>query len=334
MKNNLRVKNQKFKVVSLFTGCGGLDLGFKKAGYEIIFATDKDEDSALSYRANFDSTPYIQKDITIIKEEQFPKDADVLIAGVPCQSFTRAGKQDMCDSKTLLYKEFNRALKIIRPKIFLVENVEGLLDMNNGKLFSEMLFEWETIGYKTQYKVLDAKNYGIPQDRRRLIVIGLKKSLNLKFQYPQISHGPRLRPFRTLRSAIQKLEKKPGKYYLGDYNLSFLKNGYSKEFLSGQRKRPWDKTSYCIVGCMWNVPLHPSGEAMKKVGYRRFIFDGDQNRTLSIKECLAIQTFPYNFQMNGSLKSQYQQVGNAVPPLLSLKLAFSIKRCLEYRSEK
>ena len=132
-----------------------------------------------------------------------------------------------------------------------------------------------------------------------------------------------------MRNAIQKLEKKPGKYYLGNYNLSFLKNGYSKEFLSGQRKRPWDKPSYCIVGCMWNVPLHPSGEPMKQVGYRRFKFVGDQNRTLSIKESLAIQTFPLGFQLNGTLKSQYQQIGNAVPPLLSLKLAFAVKRCLD-----
>ena len=103
LKSNLKVKNQKFKVVSLFTGCGGLDLGFKKAGFDVIFATDKDENSAFSYRANFDSTPYIQKDITLIKEEQFPIVGDVLIAGIPCQSFTRAGKQDINDSRTQLH---------------------------------------------------------------------------------------------------------------------------------------------------------------------------------------------------------------------------------------
>ncbi len=135
----------------------------------------------------------------------------------------------------------------------------------------------------------------------------------------------KLKPYRTQREAIWKYRNNPGEYFKGKRN---------RKFKTRQRKRPWDEKSYWIVATAWNCPLHPDGELMKPIHWDhlnrgdQFIFVGKHNRTLSIKECLAIQTFPESFKLKGDLISQYRQIGNAVPPVLSNKLALTIRNCL------
>ncbi len=201
--------------------------------------------------------------------------------------------------------------------------------MAQGKVLLQMLKEFEEKGYSVQYKLLDAKDYGVPQTRTRVFIIGIRSDLDLEFTYPKKTHGFRLKPYRTVREAIWKFRSDPGIHYKGEAKRPFLTDGYSEDFKSRQRKLAWDLPSAPIIATIWNIPLHPDGKPMKKVAQRKYEFDGKINRTLSIKEVLAIQSFPDDYIVKGSLIERYRQVGNAVPFILSKKLAVTVKKCLD-----
>jgi len=314
-----RSYKKRFTVLSLFSGCGGLDLGFKNAGFNIVWANEKDKDACASYRLNFPETKLVEKDIRAVRNSEFPLDIDVLIGGYPCQGFSLGGTRCLDDKRNLLYREFRRCLEIVQPKMFLAENVKGLLTIFNGAFINQMVKEFAELGYNVKFKLYNAKQFGVAQDRERVFLVGLRKDLKLNFSFPKPKFGPGLKPYRTLKDVIWHLRKNPGYYYDGHY---------TSRFMSRQRKRGWNQVSYCIVASAKQNSLHPDGNLMKKVDKDKFIFIGKINRRLSIKEGLRIQSFPEDFKLFGLVIKQYRQIGNAVPPLLAKNIAIAIKKCL------
>jgi len=298
-------ENNPYTVTSMFSGCGGFDLGFHRARFKILWANDNDPHACISYRKNFEDVHFIRGDVKSLSDEEFPRFSHVLIGGFPCQGFSQAGLQEIDDSRNFLYIQFKRGLRIVKPLIFIAENVPGILTIGNGKVFKKILSDFEQTGYDVSYKILNARDFGAPQDRARVFIVGTRKDTRLKFRFPESPHKKFFLPYRTLKESIWHLREKFGDYYQGDKKLSFLTNGYSREFMSRQRKGNWE------------------------VGFNEYIFNGEENRTLSIKECLIIQSFPEDFKLFGTIKAKYSQIGNAVPPILSYYLANSVKNCLK-----
>lgn len=177
------------KVASLFSGCGGLDLGFIQAGFEVIWANDFFKEAVETYRANI-GDHIVYGDITKIPSSDIPNDFDILLGGFPCQGFSVANiKRSMEDERNFLYKELMRLIKDKKPKFFVGENVKGLLSMQKGKVIEMIVEDFKSLGYKVDYKLLKASDYGVPQNRERVVIIGNRLGLENKF--PKPTHGPK-----------------------------------------------------------------------------------------------------------------------------------------------
>lgn len=300
------------EVVSLFSGCGGMDLGFEDAGFNVIWSNDFNDDACDTYLDNFGLEPE-RGDIRQITT--FPK-ADVLVGCYPCQGFSLYGKRRKTDPRNYLFREFARAISAVRPKYFVAENVKGLLYGYGKDLFKEMLSTYKRRGYNVSYKLLNAKDYGVPQDRERVFIVGVRKDLNRTYEFPDATHGPDLKKHVTIRDAIGDFSKpKKGEVFEG---------GFSSHYMSRNRKKKWDEVSFTIQASGRHAPLHPSGGKMKKVGKDVCIFGKSPNRRFSFKEAAVIQSFPRTFGFSGLLNSKYQQIGNAVPPGLASVIAVSL----------
>lgn len=191
----------KYKIVSLFSGCGGLDLGFIQAGFEVVWANDFFKEAVETYKNNI-SDHIVYGDITKIPSEEIPDNFDILLGGFPCQGFSVANtKRSMEDERNFLYKELLRVLKDKKPKFFIAENVKGLLSMQKGKVIQMIVNDFKSIGYEVDYKLLKAHEYGVPQQRERVIIMGNR--LNLKNTFPLKTHGD-----------ISKLDKKRNKQFI------------------------------------------------------------------------------------------------------------------------
>jgi DNA (cytosine-5)-methyltransferase 1 len=172
---------------------------------------------------------------------------------------------------------------------------------------------------------LNAKDYGVPQDRQRVFLVGVREDLDCEFHFPTPTHGPQgAHPYATLRDAIWDIQEDPGESFEGHF---------TSRFMSRQRKRRWDDVGFCVQASAEQNGLHPSGELMRHIGPDLWEFVGDTNRRLSIEECKLIQSFRRDFQLVGTLKSRYKQVGNAVPPLLAKVMAGAILQNLRPRAE-
>jgi DNA (cytosine-5)-methyltransferase 1 len=179
-------KEKKFKVVSLFSGCGGLDLGFINAGFEVVWANDFFPDAVNTYKKNI-GEHIVLGDITKIPSSEIPDDFDILLGGFPCQGFSIANKKrSMEDERNFLYKEMLRIVKDKKPSFFLAENVKGLLSMHDGKVVEMIVNDFKEIGYNVDYKILNAADYGVPQQRERILIIGNK--LGVKNKFPEPTH--------------------------------------------------------------------------------------------------------------------------------------------------
>lgn len=203
MKKGVNLKRPT--VVSLFSGCGGLDLGFINQGFEIIWANDFFPEAVETYKKNI-GDHIILGDITKIPSSEIPNNFEVLLAGFPCQGFSIANKnRSMKDERNFLYKEMLRILKDKKPKIFVAENVKGLFSMENGKVIKMILEDFKELGYEVNYKLLDASEYGVPQNRQRIIIIGNR--LKVKNKFPERTHGkePYLKNFVTVKEAVGHL---------------------------------------------------------------------------------------------------------------------------------
>ncbi|WP_214767352.1 MULTISPECIES: DNA cytosine methyltransferase [unclassified Exiguobacterium] len=305
-----------FSVVSLFAGAGGLDTGLHMAGFKTVWANEKDKDACETYISNHPNTYVERGDVRNVKS--FPE-ADMVVGGYPCQGFSLAGNRLVADERNFLYKEFVRALRSSNPKFFIAENVKGMVTMEDGRVIEAMVEEFRNQGYQVTYHLVNAKNYGVPQDRERVFIVGVRQDIskNFKYELPLPTHGTSFReekPYVTLEDVIGNLK--------ADEVGEVYESGFSSRYLSRNRKRSWNEVSFTIQASGRHAPLHPSGEPMTKVGKDEWILpETSKHRRLSAVECALIQTFPKNYVWKGSLGSIYKQIGNAVPCLLSKAIA-------------
>jgi len=321
------------KIVSFFAGAGGLDLGFSKAGFDVIWANEFDKDIWETYEKNHPNTILDKRSITNIEFEDIP-DCDGIIGGPPCQSWSEAGTlKGISDNRGQLFFDFINILKNKQPKFFLAENVSGMLAGRHNEALNNIKSLFEEAGYELSVKLLNAADYNVPQDRKRIIFVGFRKDLNLKFDFPK-PNGKKL----NLKDAIWDLQENaiPAK----DKNYSNLEKckvpnheymigGFSTIFLSRNRVRSWDEQSFTIQAGGRHAPLHPQAPKMIKVEENKQIFkEGFEEyyRRLSIRECARVQTFPDNFVFYyKNLSSAYKMIGNAVPVNFAQIIAKSIK---------
>lgn len=328
---------EKYKYIDLFAGAGGMSLGFDKAGFENVLAVEYDECFAETYKFNFPKHNLRVEDIKNISNDEIKEiignnKIDVIIGGPPCQGFSiagRIGRNFIDDERNQLFKEFVRFVNVIKPKIFVMENVAALKTHNKGKTIGEIVNEFENVGYTVKYDVLNAVNYGVPQQRRRIFIIGTLDENN-KFEFPKKTNK-----YITIEEALNGLpELKSGETSnIPNHNAMH----HSKQMLK--------KMSYVKDGGDRNdIPeeIRPkSGDIRKYIRYNskepsicitgdmRKVFHFNQNRALTGRELARIQTFPDNFIFKGNAGKVQQQIGNAVPPKLAFQIANSVKEVLD-----
>lgn len=347
----------RLTAVSLFSGCGGADLGAKRAGVYVIFANDNSAPALNTYQEyrNLLAVPdarIVGGDIA--KIDSFPT-CDLLMGCYPCQSFTMGGpRSPFGDPRSNLFVQFRRCLVAVNPKFFITENVSGLVWLNEGKHLKMHLESLRKAGggYNISCDLLNAKEYGVPQDRKRVFIVGVRKDLDLHYWFPNPTHGPPgngLLPWASHGDAIAQIPiDTQGEYY------DYPKQPFSWWYMSRNRKRNWEEPSYAIQANWRHVPLHPASNKVRLVesnlkdGFKqRWEFTEEYDhleghperpilgepRRLSWRECAAIQTFPPEFEPCGSVASKYRQIGNAVPPLLMEIIARGVTEKTALRSE-
>lgn len=299
----------KYRVVSLFCGAGGLDLGFENAGFHTIWANDINKDACATHR-EWSSAQVVCDDIKNICIKDIPE-CDIVVGGFPCQGFSLAGPRKVDDKRNVLYKFFVNVVEAKKPLAFVAENVKGILTLGNGEIIKAIIAEFANKGYDVSPKLLNASDYGVPQDRFRVILVGIRKDLKKKWAFP----SPQEKKV-TLQEAIGNFSS-PNPSEVCDAP-------YSSRYMSRNRKRGWGEQSFTIPAMAKQCPLHPSSPNMEKLGPDQWIFGSGNTRRLSWREAAAIQTFPQTLEFKGNLTSIYQQIGNAVP----VKLAESIGKQL------
>lgn len=302
------VSMREFTAVSLFCGAGGLDLGFEQVGFKTIWANDIDKDACKTHQ-NWSKAKVVCKKISEVEAADIPS-SDIILGGFPCQGFSLSGPRKIDDSRNALYKHYVRIVKEKKPKIFVGENVKGLLTMANGEIFQAIKTEFSECGYDVYSQLVNAKNFGVPQDRERVIIMGFRKDLNIKsFELPVPTNMK-----MTMREALAGMEEPA--------EDEICNQPYSSRYMSRNRKRDWDEVSYTIPAMAKQVTLYPGSPDMVKVDKDSWAFGkGGVTRRLSYKEAAAIQTFPRDIVFFGDLVSKYKQIGNAVPVKLAAYVA-------------
>lgn len=330
-----------YNYIDLFAGVGGLSLGFDRAGFKNVFSVEYDKVFAENYSLNLKDHNMICKDIKEIAEKEIlnlvgDKIVDIVIGGPPCQGFSLAGnigRTFLDDPRNYLFKEFVRFVKIIQPTMFLLENVSAMEKHNKGKTLEIIKEEFKKLGYEIKHKVLNSKFYNVPQERRRIVLIGMKTKNTFDFPIENknvISINQAIEDLPALKSgessnipnhtamnhSSQMLEKM--KYIKDGGNRMDIpaelrpKSGDARKYIRYNSKKP----SICITGDM------------------RKVFHYNQNRALTNRELARIQTFPDGFTFVGNNGKIQQGIGNAVPPNLAYALAIKIKEVLNGKISK
>lgn len=296
------------RTISLFSGCGGSDLALHQLGFDIIWANDVWDVACKTYRDNIPGAAIDCGDIQDFS--RFPS-ANLVVGCYPCQGFTQGGRRNSKDSINYLYREFDRVLRDVLPEAFVVENVNGMRFGKNRELLDNQLCRFRLAGYRVQWDVLDAQDYGVAQRRRRLFIVGIRSDVNFEYQFPNPTHGPIANSQRvTQRDVLKGLPEWP----LGEFNAE----PFHWYYLSRNRRSGWDEPSPCVVGHWRHVPLHPSSPPLERLGPDKWAFTSTTRpRRLSFRECAVLQGFPQNFEWTrGSIRNKFQLIGNAVPPPL------------------
>jgi DNA (cytosine-5)-methyltransferase 1 len=393
-----------YTVVDLFCGAGGLTLGFKQAEYmsrrfRVVAAIDVWKRACETYKVNHPEVEVICGDI---RDEQVKSrlmevtkgHVDVVIGGPPCEAFSLAGKRDPNDPRARLFYDYVDIVARLRPYMFVMENVEGILTMltiredideetkkkviealnklldlqsvgkrrraapqyvirNNSVenpsekelvdfvrkhlvTAAEALRQaFDKVGYNVKWKVLSALDYGVPQERERVFFIGARKDLKIQIMFPERTHAPKpmvmvdgkkIEKYRTLRDAIgdlPPLDQRP--------DDEIYEGSFSPIYMSRNRYKSWDEPSYTILASARHIPLHPDSPRMVKVGKDKWVFveEADKKpRRLSVRECARIQTFPDWYKFVGNTVDKYALIGDAVPPLLAMRVAEAVLKSL------
>lgn len=358
----------KYNVIDLFCGCGGFSKGFEDAGFLIRLGIDIWNDAIITYSKNFPGTMALNDDITnisgkdILNMLNFGNDKiDVIIGGPPCQGFSVSGKRIIYDERNKLYKSFVELVSQLNPKIFIMENVPGLVRLFNGKIATFVIDDFTQAGFDVQMRILSADNYGVPQQRKRVFFVGVNKKKNQKniayeFPVPFMGNGTDI-PALTCKDAISDLDFIPDDMSLGE-NISYkidAQNDFQRRMRENSHSilnhsitlhKPRTKEIIAMVPDGGNYKdLPPELQSTRKVNIawtrmdskkpcftidtgHNHHFHYKENRVPTVRESARIQSFPDNFEFVGIKTSQLKQVGNAVPPLLAKALGLSILNTL------
>lgn len=317
------------KIVSLFSGAGGLDKGFEAAGFNTIWANEYDKDIWETFEKNFPNTVLDRRSIRDVPSSEIPE-CDGIIGGPPCQSWSEAGAlRGIKDKRGQLFFEFIRILKDKKPKFFLAENVSGMLAARHKDALENIKIMFSECGYNLSFSLLNAVDYGVPQDRKRIFFIGTRKDLDFKFVFPKPLDKKRV--LEDIIPDIQDsvLPAKEKNYTNGNVcalpNHEYMIGGFSTIYMSRNRVRSWDEPSFTIQAGGRHAPIHPQAPKMKFIEQNKRTFvPGKEElyRRLSIRECARIQTFPDDHIFHyKNLMAGYKMVGNAVPCNLAFCLA-------------
>ena len=315
---------EKLKVASLFCGCGGTDVGllgdfdflgkhYDSNGMEIVYANDIDDNACNIFKENFGITPD-NRDIREVKSEEIPE-FDILTGGFPCQSFSIIAQNPkrlgVKDERGKLFFEMCRILRERQPKCFIAENVKGILTANKKSAFPLILKEFEESGYDVQYRILNSANYGVPQKRERVIIVGFRKDLNIDFSFPDVEIEDE-NNFAPLKKVIEK--KVDEKYFFSERAVA----GMMKKRESMNKGRAQDI----------NKPCNTVGAHLAKVSLNStdpVLMEGKRYRRFTPREVARIQSFPDDFELVGSEAAQYRALGNAIPPVMFWYVAKAVK---------
>lgn len=319
------------KLASLFTGAGGLDLGFEKAGFHVVWANEYDPKIWETFEYNFPKTKLDRRSVVDVSHLDIPE-IDGIIGGPPCQSWSEAGAgRGINDKRGKLFYDYIRLLKEKQPKFFLAENVSGILHPKHTEAFSNIIKEFENAGYVISWKLLNANDYNVPEDRLRVIIVGYHKKLKKKFDFPEPQKNKPVLKDAISDLGIAKEAKEKNKTNgesLKTPNHEYMNGGFSTMYMSRNRVRSWDEPSFTIQAGGRHAPIHPQAPKMKFVEQNKRIFaPGKEHlyRRLSVRECARIQTFPDDFIFKyRDVADGYKMVGNAVPVNLAFHLAEKI----------
>ncbi|MBT5171969.1 MAG: DNA cytosine methyltransferase [Candidatus Nitrosopelagicus sp.] len=346
-------------LVSLYSGCGGSAYGFKLAKFDIKYVNDSNGYAVESLKENFPEAIWdpanVRKEKKIIPFWEKIKEIDVIEGGFPCQGFSLAGPRQIDDPRNDLYNFLKKAIDKGNPKFFVAENVKGFVSigekggfqtydkegkLNLGKVANAIVTDLEKagIGYKIKCEILNAMDYGLPQDRKRIIIVGVRNNLDFKFEFPKKTHGPGLIPYMSMRD--YGVEAIPGeKTETFREKKGKRKDYFGSRYMSRNRIKSWDDVSFTIPADAGQIPADPDSKRMwnknitdeeirkvKDSEWTEFrkIHEKDINKKLirlSWRRCAKIQGFEDDYVFKGDIKSKYRLIGNAVPPPLMEKVA-------------
>jgi len=361
-KNGRDAPALKPTVIDLFCGAGGLSCGFREVGFSVLAGLDNWEEALVTYRRNFPDTKTLNTDIEKVTAteintvlESNAGKIDVIIGGPPCQGFSVSGKRLLNDPRNKLYKAFVSLVAYYKPKLFVMENVPGVMRLFNGKVKEQIIADFSGAGYNVETKLLSAENYGVPQQRKRVFFVGInpeKIKNTAAFEFPAVTHGNEnnLIPFVTVKDAISDLDFIPDDKELGeciDYELPAV-NDYQK-LMRKKSKKVYNHVAVIHIQRTKDIiAMVPDGGNYKDlpkelwdtrkvhIAWTRmnsarpcFTIDAGhnhhfhykENRVPTVRESARIQSFPDTFVFFGNKTRQFRQVGNAVPPMLAQVIA-------------
>ena len=328
------------KLLSLFSGCGGLDLGFERARFEIPFANEFDSSIWQTFKLNHPKSKLLTDDIRKLSIDFFPDDIDGIIGGPPCQSWSEAGAQrGIEDSRGKLFFDYIRILKAKQPKFFLAENVSGMLADRHSEAVKSIVELFKCCGYDLTITLVNAKDYGVAQERKRVFYIGFRQDLNINFKFPNGStqwESDKL----TLRDVIWDLQfsavpSSQGNFHneKAENSNEFFTGTFSTIFMSRNRVKSWDEQAFTVQASGRHCQLHPQAPKMIFVSQndRRFV-KGKEHlyRRMTVREIARVQGFPDDFKfVYSNLNDAYKMIGNAVPVPLAYEIAVAIRNHLK-----
>ena len=361
------MRNNKLVAIDLFCGCGGFSYGFQEAGFDMALGIDMWKDATDTYKHNISNTCVINDDITNVTAKDLldkinmnADDIDVIIGGPPCQGFSVSGKRMIDDPRNKLYKSFVGLVDEIRPKVFVMENVPGLIRLFGGKVKDEVLHDFSSLGYRVKVQQLSSDDYGVPQQRKRVFFVGInedKISKKIDFQFPKAIYGQGMKLAVTCKEAISDLDFVPDDVSMGedipykvpvqsDYQELMRKGSKSIKNHSITIHKEQTKKIIAMVpdgGNYKDLPTELQSTRKVHIAWTRMNsqkpcftidtghnhhFHYKENRVPTVRESARIQSFPDRFEFIGIKTSQLKQVGNAVPPLMAEAIAEEVKKII------
>jgi DNA (cytosine-5)-methyltransferase 1 len=342
-------KNKSLTFIDLFSGCGGLSCGLEMSGHRCLLGVDANKEAIQSFAANHHEAAVYVGDIKQLKEKKLMEllkgqKVDMVVGGPPCQGFSTVGRGEVDDDRNQLFREFVRIVKVTKPKIILFENVTGLVAKKNQAILIKIFKYFEKLGYNMDARVLSAEEFGVPEKRRRTIIMGVKGG---ECNFPEASHGLRAsKKIVTVKDVFKNLKASDGRVYNHDTKLAQVKNATDRERLkfipSGRGIRYQEDEKDFLPKKLWfgvdwkklrenrfrqtrlqRLPLN--GPSPTILTARTSYYHPTEARYLTPREAAACQSFPNDFKFCGSQTAMFRQIGNAVPPLLARALGEVIK---------